>query len=636
VGAGCSRSAGIQLASEIARDLVVELADRLGGPAFSDPDQARTWLVDREDISKQSDWGRLYSEIFDKLVISKRQQRDIIQKVIESAGNQINWAHICLGELVSKCYVHTVLTTNFDQLVARGIILAGLLPVVADGVEAMSRLEPIPRYPQVVHLHGSMHTYNPRNGNDDVEETRDLLPMQGTLWNVCLGADLLVVVGYAGKEEGVVEILQTASASIPNLVIFWVMYESDPSELSPKVVELLRGPNKFVIPNQDADAFFGELMYHLKEPIDWMQQPLKTLSDLSVVYSDPAKWTSETIRRDIRTSLDFYKRKLGAMKEAQALSPEETRIDRAAEASRSGNDALVVELLSDVPTADDPLIAPLLAQSLIRIGDSARDESKLGQSVALLNAHLAETPGDFSAEIALGDAHIALADIVEDYPERQDDAATHRELAVSAYCDAIAHVPPGNLATWRSAREKFATAVWETGNQGGPTENIDRAIEVLDELVHHPDDLNMSRLELAEILDRVAMLRLMRGERTGNHEDLLEARSNSQDALDMVAEDLSSTTAIGILRDHASAYRAFGRQLIREGQSVEGRVQLSKAADLYRAAGEAYLAGVSDADEGDSRKAAKDAFDEAAKLFHEIGSGEVADQIITLFDSIKR
>src|SRR4030081_1922879 len=100
------------------------------------------------------------------------------------------------NELVNKRYVYTVLTTNFDQLVLQGIIRTGIMPVTADGLEALNRITGKPKRPQVIHLHGSMHTYNLRNSRVALSETssdRGALSMIHSLLQQC---DLLVVVGY--------------------------------------------------------------------------------------------------------------------------------------------------------------------------------------------------------------------------------------------------------------------------------------------------------------------------------------------------------------------------------------------------------------------------------------------------------
>lgn len=61
-------------------------------------------------------WGRLYSYIFTEHMKHPNEQRELISRLVEDKEYTLNWAHACLGALVEKRFVHTILTTNFDQL----------------------------------------------------------------------------------------------------------------------------------------------------------------------------------------------------------------------------------------------------------------------------------------------------------------------------------------------------------------------------------------------------------------------------------------------------------------------------------------------------------------------------------------
>ncbi|MGJ3628146.1 hypothetical protein AB5I41_16440 [Sphingomonas sp. MMS24-JH45] len=65
--------------------------------------------------------------------------------------------------------MHTVLTTNFDQLALQGIIRTGITPA-GSRRSRVTRISPSPVRPQVVHLHGSMHTYDLRNSPTALNE----------------------------------------------------------------------------------------------------------------------------------------------------------------------------------------------------------------------------------------------------------------------------------------------------------------------------------------------------------------------------------------------------------------------------------------------------------------------------------
>jgi hypothetical protein len=177
------------------------------------------------------------------------------------------------------------------------------MPVTADGLEALNRITGKPKRPQVVHLHGSMHTYNLRNSKAALRETSSdygALSMIQTLLQQC---DLLVVVGYGGGEEGVMEMLQQAAAALPQLVIYWVTYDKGIEVLSSDARKLLSGENKFTIWGGSADKFFGDLMAELGlgQP-DWISDPITALMTQSAQLQIP-----EHELEDVRILISGFK-----------------------------------------------------------------------------------------------------------------------------------------------------------------------------------------------------------------------------------------------------------------------------------------------------------------------------------------
>jgi hypothetical protein len=296
IGAGCSRSAGIPMAGGVAQMCVRKLVSLYSQKEenIEDENLAYKWLydnghLDKSKWSEEPDWAKLYGELFANHFKSDGQQREIILEAIKKGENKINWAHLCLGELVSHGFVHTVLTTNFDQLVLRGIINTGVIPVVADGLGALSRVISNSNTPQVVHLHGSMHTYDLRNSKDATGETKGIFGYVGMMHGLLQNSDVLVVIGYYGGEEGVMELLIEAAHSFPNMVIYWVMFEKDSDKLSDNAKALFKvGHNKFLITDYDADKFFIELTEKLKIGVPkWMKNPIEILIRESGLVAPP-------------------------------------------------------------------------------------------------------------------------------------------------------------------------------------------------------------------------------------------------------------------------------------------------------------------------------------------------------------
>src|SRR5262245_50544331 len=118
IGAGCSRSAGIPVGEEIARDRALDLAHRYSNGTFApeSSDDALKWLRTGQHVPADTDWANAYGRIFEYQCSDPTHQREIVLEAT-NRGQGINWAHVCLGELIRRRYVHTVLTTNFDHLV---------------------------------------------------------------------------------------------------------------------------------------------------------------------------------------------------------------------------------------------------------------------------------------------------------------------------------------------------------------------------------------------------------------------------------------------------------------------------------------------------------------------------------------
>ena len=294
VGAGCSLSAGIPLASKVARTAIVELArdyraadpNRGDAETPSDPAGALKALISQGHVPArfmaadgEPRWTDLYSYVFSEHIKHPNHQRALISRLVDTENVGLNWSHACLGELVNLQFVHTVLTTNFDQLVLKGIIRTGLIPVVADGLESLIRISASPRWPQVVHVHGSMHTYELRNSYDSLRETSEHGGLQSLMLSVLKETTVLVVVGYSGGEEGIMRLLQEAARALPRMVVYWVAHESDYAALSVRARALLEtGEYKYFVLGQDSDDFFNRLLGELGVgPPDWIKHPLAVL-----------------------------------------------------------------------------------------------------------------------------------------------------------------------------------------------------------------------------------------------------------------------------------------------------------------------------------------------------------------------
>lgn len=164
IGAGCSLSAGIPLVADMAKSLVKRLAGESGCPENirDDAEAAYRWLVAEKEMrgcflnvlpgntpaaDSGIDWPAVYDAAFSESYDTPDDARELFSEFVDAAQGKINWSHLCLGELVRRRMVSTVITTNFDQLVLSGLVRSGVLPVVCDGNESLTRVQGVPSHP---------------------------------------------------------------------------------------------------------------------------------------------------------------------------------------------------------------------------------------------------------------------------------------------------------------------------------------------------------------------------------------------------------------------------------------------------------------------------------------------------------
>lgn len=319
IGAGCSISAGIPGAITIAKRMVREAAHKFECcGANANCVEAYKSLVaskylascmkkgseESEPTDDTIDWYKVYDELFRSHYAGPDYARELFDRLVRETDGAINWAHLCLGELVAQKFVSTVLTTNFDQLVLSGLMRAGVLPVMCDGIESLNRISGMPRHPQLVELHGSRHTYVLRNRPEDVEAVRNDPQASAAILKLLSNAKVFVAIGYGGREEGVMDLLIQAAKVYRDKILFWVDHSPDPKSVSGKVREFLAtSKNSRLCPDQDADRFFLELCKGLK-----IGSPLAIsapLGPVQRVIDDILK--SKLVEKDIQSEINAAK-----------------------------------------------------------------------------------------------------------------------------------------------------------------------------------------------------------------------------------------------------------------------------------------------------------------------------------------
>ena len=589
VGAGCSVSAGIPAGAEMAKLCAVHLAhhysqdDNSKTAAFeigsSDGEGALQWMLDKGLVAKESlgmgsrDWGGLYTYFFDEHLRSINAQRDIIAEAVGRGKDRLNWAHACLGELVGRRYVQTVLTTNFDQLVLLGVIRAGILPVVADGLESLARVTAEPRHPQIVHLHGSMHTYNPRNSRRATTETRDDLMLGSMLTSVLQMCDLLVVVGYGGREEGVMTLLTEASRRLPLTQVFWVLRGDD--QLSPAALGFMGvGENKFTVMVDDADTFFRDVMneLHLGQP-RWIADPIGALVERREEIVVPVGDVElEAALADYRRRIDFA--------EANPAPAGSELVRMATLRLRKGFDELLADLASmDLDTADAEVLR-MRGLTWLNIAQERDDAPSAQKAVADFEELIKRTSGR-----RLDLAYLQLFEAQMRTYELTGDVEVLESLLVHAASNSERFRDNESVGDWIRLHLLQAQALETLGEARKSTARLVEAADIYKRILAKAtlsgdaSQMDSARSGLANVLQ-------VHGELEGNAGWLGESL-DLQRQLAASGSGADPLTQAGRLQNLAGGCRALAKLVADKGLPLlqEARGQMQEAIDIYEREG---------------------------------------------------
>ena len=283
IGAGCSVTAGIPAASGI-----VEFV--------------KDHYPNRYDCAEK----KTYPHVMAQLLLDER--REVIQHYVHEA--KINWAHICIAQLMTEGYVDRVLTTNFDPLVMRACALLGEFPAVYDfGISQMFNSSFVASK-ALFHLHGQHSGFVTLHTPRECEEHgKRLSPL---FEDACRGRTWIVV-GYSGESDPVFE--QLAKIKKFTRGLYWVGYEDEepPKHIQEKLLRTEPKKDAFYIRNYNADSFFIKLAQELNvfppsfiaKPFSHMDLCLSMLTEFPLEHTDckedvtatPRGWIAQAIER---------------------------------------------------------------------------------------------------------------------------------------------------------------------------------------------------------------------------------------------------------------------------------------------------------------------------------------------------
>lgn len=297
LGSGSSASAGIPTGW----DMIVEFKTRLYCAASnlgrnevdpSDPvwlERLVTYFDGANGMPPAGDPGE-YSAAFEMMFPDAADRRTFIDAAVRKGVP--SFGHRVLASLVTNDLVRCLYTTNFDPLVERSTVVtddlvdseerAHLVVGALDSIDRATRAVGEETWPVLLKLHGDYQSVELKNTSIELQEQD--MRLRQLLVDTVAGSGL-VVIGYSGRDESIMDALDDAVAKPEGLPagLWWV---SRPTERPlPRVEQLLssaaeRGIKTRVVRAENFDELMGDIERELDLPV--------ALSDhINQIRSDP-------------------------------------------------------------------------------------------------------------------------------------------------------------------------------------------------------------------------------------------------------------------------------------------------------------------------------------------------------------
>ena len=251
MGAGCSVSSGIPTADEAVRSWLKDLKYLETGQEAD----LEGWACKRFVGYDPDRPGRVYGEVLEALFYTEQDRRRELERMMKVAEPGFGYA--TLAQLMThekwggRCSV--AVSTNFDDLAADALHLYSQRRPQVFTHESLNRRTPIsPNAPTVVKIFGDAHlprgeggSNRPQLNPEVLERLREQMTETG-----------LIIVGYGGRDESVLDMLEGLPSGAPAGGVFWV---NNQPPLGPIGDWLERRSGIWV-----SQGDFDELMYYVR------------------------------------------------------------------------------------------------------------------------------------------------------------------------------------------------------------------------------------------------------------------------------------------------------------------------------------------------------------------------------------
>src|SRR3990172_4641418 len=449
LGAGASRQSGIITAGEMVRSFKEQIIAECCPEDLKTQAEKEKWLQDQDWYKHR---GSEYSKLFEKYEPKEIGRQRYIEAIIE--GRTPSFGYVVLANLMASNYVHTVITTNFDDLMYSACTgYTDIRPIVyAYGVLASEMRITAPR-PKILKVHGDF-LYSTLKNIDRETAAQD--PNMARQVAQVLGEYGLIVVGYSGGDDSVMQILSQISEKND---LYWCFHRG--TKPNDSVKKLLKGKGGFLIEIPGFDEMMDEIrgivgfsVPALIGSIHGRQNQL-----MEQVKSSPKYYTTilpelvEGLKGQLRQQED-------QLRKIQALD----YFVRAYRAYENGEFEQAERLYASVVEVD-----PGDFKAHKSLGIVYLHREKYEEAVAAVKQAIALSPEDASVHNTLGWAYILKGDLEEAERELQEAMRLKGDYYHAVFNLGLVHALQG--------RADESRALWKKGLELCPVDDrLNRAL----------------------------------------------------------------------------------------------------------------------------------------------------------------
>jgi tetratricopeptide (TPR) repeat protein len=253
-GAGTSKDSGIKLAFEMIEDFK-EIILKDEGLSDASKEEKSAWF-DKQDWYLNT--PNKYSCLFQKAYRTDIARRNYIEDLISKG--EASFGYIILANFIAENYVDTIITTNFDDLIYQACTTyTDVRPVVYSlGGFASEMISQLNR-PKVLKIHGDFLFSELKNTETELAEQDPNMSKQ--VEQILQKYDGLIVIGYAGNDESVMNLLEKLPKG---RALYWCerprMLDSKQTIfLNDRVIKLLNDKDGHLIEINGFDRFIKEI-----------------------------------------------------------------------------------------------------------------------------------------------------------------------------------------------------------------------------------------------------------------------------------------------------------------------------------------------------------------------------------------